>query len=624
MSRRRHPDHRAKSKPFAAPPAAPAPTPQSIPAWLEWAVENGFWVTLAVAASARLIHWISIYTSDPLYAQTLVKCDMDTYWQWARRIAAGDWLSEKAQPGPFYYGPLYPYFLAVLFRIFGENFHVVHGMQALIGLVSPLLLWSIGRRLFGKGPALATGLMAAVCVPFLFYEQTLLMEGLLIAIHAAILWCLVRGQETLGGRAWLWALAGGAFSGLACWGRGIFILVIPALAAVWLFLPALHLPAPESACGATTPPSSPPRATRLRLRTGALCAATYLLGVALLLAVTLWRNHHVSGQWVVTTSNGPILLYVGNASDSRGIFFYPPSFKTLEERYGSQGAVPWVRELLRDLAAHPFAFVRLTLKKTWMFWNSYDIADNISYYLCKRYSRLLQWSPATWVTIVPLGVLGMWESRKHWRRQVFLYTYGGMFALSIIAVFIVGRYRLEELLPMLVWAGPAIAIMARHAWEKHWGSLGARAAALVGGMALLWPIWSPAVAHNTPKKMTGIHLVRPNDYNPVALAHLELKQRQQAREILEEGVAQYPYFEAIAFPLSTIYIEDGKPQKAVTILQDYLRIRGHERNGLLRLANALSLCGRKSESMELVQSILRSNPEDAEASATLVRIQGRQ
>ncbi|MCX8038639.1 MAG: glycosyltransferase family 39 protein, partial [Candidatus Sumerlaeia bacterium] len=75
---------------------------------------------------------------------------MHTYWTWAQAIAAGDWLSRGPQAGPFFYGPLYPYFLAVLFRVFGVSFDAVHGAQALIGLVMPVLVWWMARRLFDE------------------------------------------------------------------------------------------------------------------------------------------------------------------------------------------------------------------------------------------------------------------------------------------------------------------------------------------------------------------------------------------------------------------------------------------------------------------------------------------
>lgn len=621
MSRVRRAERRARSKPE---PPAPPSAPRPIPRWVTWAVERGFWITLLAAVALRLAHWISVCLYDPFYAQTLKMSDMRTYWNWAEEIAGGDWLGQKTAPGPFYYGPLYAYFLAGLFRLFGESYHLVHGAQALLGILPPVLLWAVCRRVFDKGSALATGLMAAWCAPILFYEQTLLMEGLLVVINAAILWCFVRVQASPGSRAW-WALASGLLSGLACWGRGNFLFVIPVLAGAWLIVPALFPPAPppEPEASKTLPPASRLSRTRRLLRPGLPCAAAYLLGVGLLLGLTLWRNVHVGGQWAITTSNGPILLYQGNASDAEGIFLLPPSVERLKQQYGPQGTVPWMRELVRDMGRHPFAFLGLMLKKTWIFWNSYDAADNISYYACQRYCFLVRWSPVTWLTLVPLAVLGVWETRREWRRQVFLYLYAVAFALSIIVVFVVGRYRLEEMLPLLVWAGPVVTALTSRIWQRRWNAVGARTLAVAAGVALLWPIWSPAVAHNNPVSMPGRRLVRPNDYNRLAIAYIDIQRRREAREVLEEAVPQYPFIDGVVFPLAKLYMEEGRPQKAVPILQKYVRLRANDRRGALMLASALAQCGRKPEALQLIQAVLRNHPNDPDAIKLLAAVQGR-
>ena len=585
-------------------------------------IERGLWITLLAAVLTRLIHWINIHAFDPLYAQTQPMSDMRTYWVWAKAIAAGDWLSENAQNGPFYYGPLYAYFLACLFRVFGESYSVVHGLQALIGLLAPLVLWTISRRLFGKGPALATGLLAAFCAPILFYEQTLLTEGLLIAVHAAILVCLVRGQESVG-RAWLWALGGGVLSGVACWGRGNFFLVIPAITATWTIAPVVFtrtLPL-ESPSGEPQSLRLPTAQQKPLWAVGTVCAAAYLLGVALSLSVTLWRNHHVADRWVLTTANGPILLYMGNSSDSIGLFQSPSSRHDLEKQYGSQGAVPWGRELLRDMAAHPGAFVRLLLKKTWMFWNSYDAADNVSYYACKRYSALMRWSPVSWLTLAPMALLGIWQTRRLWRRQIFLYVYTVGFALSIIAVFIVGRYRLEALFPMLVWAGPAAADLSRQAWERRWRRLVVPVLALAVGVAILWPTRSPAAIYNAAKGQKDIPLVRRNDYDRLAVAHLELGQRRQATELLEEAVAFYPWFNPLVRRLAIIHIQERKFEQAVAVLEKYIQLAGPDGETNLLLADALASGGRTADAIALLQDLLRNNPQDAQAQTLLSQIQ---
>jgi len=611
----------ARANAAAPPPAASRP----IPLWAAWAVEHGFAVSLFAAILARLVHWLTVRALDPLYAHLPQGLDMNTYWNWAREIAAGDWISAQSQSGPFYYGPLYPYFLAAILRVFGESYDAVHAIQALIAVAPPVTLWLIARRLFGKGPALATGLMAAFCAPFLFYEQTLLMEGLLIAIHAGILLCLAMGREGTG-RTWLWAAGCGAISGVACWGRGNFFMVIPALAAVWLLAPSI--PASEYPAESETADSrqsairNPKSKIQNPKRSGFISAATYLLAAALLLSITLWRNHHVSGKWVLVTDNGPTMFYLGNASDAIGTSGYPPSFAALTKRYGSQGAVPWGKELLNDAMSHPVAFIRLLLKKTWMFWNSYDVADNVSYYLGKRFSWLVECSPVNWLTLLPLAAIGAWQTRKSWRRQIFLYAYAVAFAFSIIVVVIIGRYRLEVLLPMLLWAGAGAASLARDVWERRWRTVGARIAVVAAGVVILWPTWSPALALNSPRTVPGVRLVRGHDYGNLALAYVEAKQTQKARELLESVVGDYPWCPDVVFRLARIWIEAGQSDKAIPLLQTHLAGAGPDRYGLLLLACALERTGRKAQAVKVLRNLLHEHPQDAEALSVLHRIHG--
>ena len=625
MAKPRHSTRQPKRKSPAPREIGPRPTPH----WAAWCAERGLWITLLAALLAQIGHWISVLRYDPLYAYTLPTSDMQTYWNWAKQVAGGDWLSAKAQSGAFYYGPLYTYFLAVLIRLFGENFHVVHGAQALLGVLPPVAMWAACRRLFGRGPALATGLLAAVCAPFLFYEQTLLMEGLLIAVHAGILLCLVYGQESPR-RGWLWALGGGALSGMACWGRGNFLLVVPLIAAAWLIVPRLiarlqspAAEAPQSAIGSTelAEVRNPKSTVQNPKSAGAVTAVIYVVGVALLLSLTLWRNHHVSGAWVLTTNNGPVLAYLGNASDSFGFFYYPPSYETLTARYGSANAVPWGRELLRDLSAHPFAFLRLLVNKTWMFWNSYDTADNVSYYLYKRYFWLIRWSPVTWLTLLPLAILGVWETRGLWRRQVFLYVYTVGLALSIIALIVVGRYRLPAMLPMLVWAGPATTNLIRLAWERRWKSTGTRALVWAAGVCLLWPAWSTAIFANSPRATIGVRFIRAQDYQRLAIACSRIGQTTEARGLMEECYSYYPWVDFVVFYLAAIYNDDDQPQKVVALLESYATMKGTlERDGVLELANAYARLRQDDKAFALLEDFLRQNPNDDGARRLLQRI----
>ncbi|MFC1657747.1 hypothetical protein ACFL2P_04185, partial [Candidatus Moduliflexota bacterium] len=75
--------------------------------------------------SVRLIY---LYQVESLpFSGTLIldALDEDT---WARSIAAGDWLG--AEKGIFYRDPLYAYFLAITYSLFGHNLQAVTIMQA--------------------------------------------------------------------------------------------------------------------------------------------------------------------------------------------------------------------------------------------------------------------------------------------------------------------------------------------------------------------------------------------------------------------------------------------------------------------------------------------------------------
>jgi hypothetical protein len=70
---------------------------------------------LIVAAVAVRLVVFGQYLASPL--KGFHRLDQTYYLAWARRIAAGDWLGSEV----FEQGPLYPYLLAIVFRLFGDR-----------------------------------------------------------------------------------------------------------------------------------------------------------------------------------------------------------------------------------------------------------------------------------------------------------------------------------------------------------------------------------------------------------------------------------------------------------------------------------------------------------------------
>src|SRR5688572_18596832 len=94
--------------------------------------------------------------------------DAEAYHAWALRIAAGDWAGQAV----FYQSPLYPYFLALVYRVLGDGVMGIRVVQALIGATSCLLVAAAGVKLFGRRGVVA-GLALAIYPAALFMDASL-------------------------------------------------------------------------------------------------------------------------------------------------------------------------------------------------------------------------------------------------------------------------------------------------------------------------------------------------------------------------------------------------------------------------------------------------------------------
>src|SRR6478735_8555931 len=140
-------------------------------------------VIFAVAFAVRLLHIWQI-KSTPFF--DVLMGDANGYDQWAQRLAAGDWVGTDV----FYQAPLYPYFLGVVYAIFGRDLLIVRIVQALIGSASCVLLGMAGARLFSKRAGLIAGLALALWAPAIFFDGLLQKSVLDIFFMCLSLWLI--------------------------------------------------------------------------------------------------------------------------------------------------------------------------------------------------------------------------------------------------------------------------------------------------------------------------------------------------------------------------------------------------------------------------------------------------
>src|SRR5581483_7108010 len=140
--------------------------------------------------------WILLrLTHSPLLLPT--RGDMHFYSEWARDILHGP----AAQPLAFYGLPGYPYLLAFLYRIVGENPFIPALIQAGLDAGTAVLIYQICRHLFTTSAGLV-GMVAALgwaCfVPAQAYSIVLMPTAWFVFVFWLIVWRIARSESPPG------------------------------------------------------------------------------------------------------------------------------------------------------------------------------------------------------------------------------------------------------------------------------------------------------------------------------------------------------------------------------------------------------------------------------------------
>jgi tetratricopeptide (TPR) repeat protein len=440
-----------------------------------------------LALGLRLLY-LYLYSGHVFFRELVV--DEAAYDTWARRIAAGEWLGTKV----FYQDPLYPYLLAVIYRLFGRDLTLVYVLQAMLSALCVLPMYGLGRRMFDDGRVglLAALFWAAYKVSF-FFDGQIEKTGPGMALIIAALWLLVlvRDRPKI-----VYALAAGLAWGLACLYRGNFLAVAPVLF-VWL--------------GWT-----------LWRRLGRAAAAplmAFALAAMLMPGLSALRNYAVSGEQVLTTAQGGVNFYVGNfRQNAWGTGLDPPfarrtpvfeesDFAREARRLTGRDLGPseldrfWYRQGLKEIAADPVRFAARLGRKALLILNVHEVSDNLNYYFFRDHVvGLLKWPlPAFWLA-GPFGLAGMALALRRKKGGV-LALYVLAYSLTLLAFYVVGRYRLPIVPPLLLFAAYGLIALLGSLRPLDKKAVMIYCLALAAAGALGYPEWRRPVYDESWRKM---------------------------------------------------------------------------------------------------------------------------
>ena len=542
----------------------------------------------AVALAIRLAYLAQVWDL-PFFEFPLI--DARSYDEWGRQIAAGHWLGDRT----FYQAPAYPYFLGIVYSLFGHDLLVLHVVQMVMGATSCVLVYGATHRLFGRPPALAAGLLLAGYAPAIFFDGLIQKTSLGLLLSASLLVVLAGLAQHPRRRS---AVASGLLVGLLALTREnalIFALVIP----VWLAAVPRQL--------------SPPRRA-------VLCGA-FGLGVALVLLPVGVRNLAVGGDFTATTSQMGPNFYIGNNPDASGLYApllpgrHTPDFegsdaRKLAERDMQRELTPgevsayWMGRSLAWIRDAPAAWLSLLARKALLTVNDFEVPDTEDLYVNAQFSGLLGALLAflrfgVLFPIAAAGIVIVW--REHdlpGRRASGLFLLlAAVFAAAVAVFYVWARYRFP-LVPLLVpFAGLAVARGVRFVRGRDFEALAAPTVALVAAALV-----------------SNFEMLERERFQHIAwtnLGNIMIRHQRfdEAEEYLQRAAAIHEGGADLEFHLAVLRVNQDRYADAERHLRRMLETADDDYRGYRLLARVLRRLNRPEEARRHQQRSIELDPD---------------
>ena len=587
-----------------------------------------------VALAVRLLHLWQIHPS-PFFEVLLG--DAHGYDEWARRLAAGDWVGTEV----FYQAPLYPYFVGVVYAVFGRDLLILRIIQALIGSASCALLGLAGARLFSQRAGLIAGLALALYAPAIFFDS-LLQKSVLDMLFVCLgLWLASHLRQGYGGQAGTatrgtWIALGLAMGGLSLTRENALALIIVILAfAVWQYGADRIFRVPKS-------------------------ALWFLAGLAVVLLPVAARNFAVGGGFYLTTSQFGSNLYIGNNPGADGTYasirsgrgapeFERQDAKEVAEQAVGRSLTPaevssyWTGQVVDFVTSRPGAWLALTARKVALLVNASEMLDTESQESYAEWSLPLRLGGIVghFGILVPLAVFGLITTWPDRRRLWLLHALALAYAASVVMFYVFARYRYPLVPFLLLYAAAGLAILfdspfdlrprnwisrARAQGRRQWLTV---AAIVTAAIFANWPILSTSLMRAITETNLATALQAQGRYDEAmahyrqALVHRDtyapaynnMGTALRAQGKLDEAIAQYqralelqPDYAGARFNLANAELAKGQPAGAIEQFREALKREPNSVEVRTNLAAALDARGDSAGAIAEFREALRLSP----------------
>src|SRR3989339_364413 len=358
---------------------------------------NWFWpVCIFILALIIRLYIFFKLRGDFWFQTTLI--DDYAYNSWAHKILSGDLLSKFS--GKFFLNPGYPYFLALIYKIFGDKQSIIITLQYLIGSFSCVLVYFLGKKVFNNKIVLISGILLGI--------TTLLRPNIFLFLFFVLIWLWVFLKISI-----LQKIKNTLFFLM-----GLIIILLPMIMRNWI-IEKKFTPLP----------------------------ATVSSGINFYIG----NNPEAKGTNKPSSFSRPTPEYM--IQD-----FQREAEKRLDKVGLKEEEVSefWFSESLKWIKKEPFKYLKLLFLKINLFINSYEAPGNFTLEIVKKYTNIFGMPLISWGLIFPLGmagiVLSLFYIKIRFEYNIIFYLYSIIYLLTSLLFFVLSEYRMP-ITPILILYG---------------------------------------------------------------------------------------------------------------------------------------------------------------------------
>ncbi|MCP4649489.1 MAG: tetratricopeptide repeat protein [PVC group bacterium] len=560
-----------------------------------------------VAFFLRLVYLYQ-YKNNPFFLSPVI--DALSHYLYAMRMSQGDWLLKGEVVGR---APLYVYFLAFLFKMFGSGYFAARIVQMLLGALNCVLVYFLGKKVFNRYVGAIAAFICSAYGVLIYFDAEFLYVGLGIFVNLLLLLFVLHTVESP--RFWKWICCGMLF-GMGLQTNALIILFLPFLL-IWIYLY-----------------SNKKAVTAVLLVV--LGAVVFVLPFAL-------RNYLEGGDVMLISSAAGINLYIGNNPGADGKSAFVPSrdfsyaegwqdnvltssIKAAERELGheltpSEVSRFWTLKAASFILKDPGSFCLLLIRKFFYFFNGYEIAENQSIYFFRVWSSLLKITvfensviAFPFGLICPFALLGIFVSFRKGKGAHLLRFFVLANFILLMIFFVCSRYRTNVVPYFIIFSAYGVFWIFNNLKKKNFKPVVCSVFPLLllssfSNSTLLGvreeddSRWffnlGAAFSYKGQKERALKSFQSAKDINPknpdvlynLGVLYLKKGDEQQAAEEFEQVVEIDPDDSAAHTNLGIVYFRQGKFEKAIKSYEAALGIDEEDIGVMVNLGAAYTKTG---------------------------------